>query len=367
MAKAGKKKKKVKTKKKARKSAKKASAAVVARARSGRSAPARAERGGRGGRGLVVGIDLGGTNMQIGVVSPDNTLLGREGKKTQVDKGTRAIMQRLSDGVEEVCRQAGVSLSRIAAVGIGAPGAIDPATGVVLEAPNLRWNKFPLAKTLSAKLGGARVVVGNDVNVAVYGEWKLGAGRGCDELLGVWLGTGVGGGLIFNGALYEGHFKTAGEIGHMPLVPAAPLGRSTLEQNCSRTAISERLAFLIRANHKSVISELTGGDLGQVRSKVIAQAYRLNDALTVRVLDEAGEMLGRHVGGLITLLSLRRVILGGGLTEALGEPWVRKVRKVVRESAFPARCGEVEVVASELEDDAGLLGAALLARQSVAK
>lgn len=313
---------------------------------------------------LIVGIDLGGTNMQIGVVSPENVLLGREGKKTQVEKGTRAILQRLADGVEEVCRQAGVPLSKIAAVGIGAPGAIEPTTGVVLEAPNLRWNNYPLAKSLSAKLKGVRVVVGNDVNVAVYGEWKLGAGRGCNDLLGVWLGTGVGGGLVVNGALYEGHFKTAGEIGHMPLVPAAPLGRSTLEQNCSRTAISDRLAFLIRANHKSVINDLVAGDLTQIRSKVIAQSYRAGDELTVRVLDEAGEMLGRHVGGLITLLSLRRVILGGGLTEALGEPWVKKVRKVVRDSAFPARCREVEIVASELEDDAGLLGAALMARES---
>lgn len=313
---------------------------------------------------LVVGIDLGGTNMQFGLVGPDNKILARDGKKTKVDEGTPAIIARLVDGVKSVCAQAGVKPSKLSGVGIGAPGAIEPDTGIVLEAPNLRWNNFPLASVLRQKLG-TRVVVDNDVNAAVYGEWKLGAGRGATDFMGVWLGTGVGGGLVLNNRLYAGGFFTAGEIGHMLLVSDAPLGRRSVEQNCSRTAVVDRLISLIRSNHRSILTEMTDGDLTQIRSKLIAQAYEQQDRLTVRVLDECAEMIGEHIGSCVTLLSLQRIIMGGGLSEAMGENWVRLVRKAVRAAAFPARCKEVEVVVSELLDDAGLLGAALLAREKL--
>lgn len=312
---------------------------------------------------LIVGIDLGGTNMQIGVVDPKNNILAREGKKTKVDEGTAAIVQRLVSGVQTVCDQAGISPRQLTAVGIGAPGAIDPVNGVVLEAPNLRWNNMPLAKTLRQKLG-VPVVLENDVNAAVFGEWKLGAGRGSDDFMGVWLGTGVGGGFVLNGRLYAGGFNTAGEIGHMMMVPGAPYGRKSVEQNCSRTAVVERLQFLIRANNKSMLTDLTAGDLTQIRSKVISQAFHAGDRLTVRVLEEAAEMIGTHIGSCVTLLSLSRIVMGGGLTEALGEPFVKLVRRAVQMQAFPNRCKDVQVLASTLEDDAGLLGAALLARQS---
>jgi len=313
---------------------------------------------------LVVGIDLGGTNMQFGVVDPRHRLLGRDGKKTKVDEGSEAVLDRLVDGVREVCAQAGVKPKDLEGVGIGSPGAIDPANGVVLEAPNLRWNNMPLAQILRKRLG-TRVVVDNDVNAAVYGEWKLGAAKGCADFMGVWLGTGVGGGLVFNNRLYAGGFFTAGEIGHMMLVPGAPMGRRSVEQNCSRTAVVDRLVSLIRANHKSRLTDLTKGDLSQVRSKLVAQAYKDGDKLTRRVIDECAEMIGCHIGSCVTLLSLPLVVMGGGLSEALGEDFVKLVERAARASAFPSRCKDVRVVLSQLLDDAGLLGAALLAREAL--
>lgn len=311
----------------------------------------------------IIGIDLGGTNMQIGVVDGDGAIIGRSRKKTQALEGRAKVIERIIEGTNHACEQAGLSLKQTAGLGIGAPGAIDPHRGVVLEAVNLRWNDVALADILSDKLG-IPVVVDNDVNVAIFGEWKMGAGRGVTELLGVWLGTGIGGGLILNDRLYEGALFTAGEIGHTVFYPNAPLGSRSLEENCSRTAVAERLVKLIKANHSSKLAEaVIAGE--QIKSKLIADAYESGDDLTHRVVDEVASLVGIAIANVVTVLSLPRVILGGGLTEAIGKPFVTEVKKSVKLHVFPDRCRQVEIVASELEDDAGVIGAALLARQKL--
>jgi glucokinase len=248
-------------------------------------------------------------------------------------------------------------------VGIGAPGAIDPTRGVVLEAVNLRWDDVPLADLLTRRLK-VKTYLDNDVNAAVYGENRLGAGKNAKNLLGVWLGTGIGGGLILNGELYYGHFWTAGEIGHTILFPNMPRGVRSLEQHCSRTAIVDRLARLIRANHKSKVTGEVGDDYDKIKSRTLARHYReaeREDKLVVEVVDAAADLLGQAIGNVVTLLSLPRVVLGGGLTEALGPVFVERVEQVVREVAFPDACKKVAVVESTLEDAAGVLGAAMIA------
>ena len=313
---------------------------------------------------LVVGIDLGGTNMQIGVVDRDRRVIGHGKKKTKPEEGRDAILSRIAEGIEDACADAKVKPSDLAGVGIGAPGAIDHATGTVLEAVNLRWNDVPLADLLSKRVGKP-VFVDNDVNVAVYGEYKLGAGENARDLLGVWIGTGIGGGLILNGQLYQGSFMTAGEIGHTVLFPGNPPGTRSLEQNCSRTNIVDRILKLIRSNHKSIVPSLVDGDLSQVKSKTIAKAYQMGDELTVEVVDNAAELLGVSIAGVVTLLSLGRVVLGGGLTEALGDALVDKVKKSVRAHVFPEKCRAVKVVGTKLLDEAGILGAALIAYEKL--
>lgn len=311
---------------------------------------------------FIVGIDLGGTNMQIGVVDAGDRVLARSKKKTRASEGGARVLERMFDGVSEACAEAKVPWRHVRAVGIGAPGAIDPATGVVREAPNLRWKDFPLAKVMQRKLGRP-VVVDNDVRSAIYGEWRLGAGRGVQDVLGVWVGTGVGGGLILGGRLYHGAFNTAGEVGHTTLFPFAPPASASLEDCCSRSAVAKRLLRLIETNHPSMVPELAEGEGGEVKARVIALAYRRGDKLTRRVVEATAQMLGIGIANLVTSLSLPRVVLGGGLTEALGGPWVTMVRDAVRAAAFPQVCKQVEVVGTALAADAGVLGAALLARE----
>lgn len=326
----------------------------------------------------IVGVDLGGTNVQIGVVDPAGHIIGRARLKTRAEEGQAAVIGRIVGGIREACEEAQVAPAQLGGVGIGAPGAIDPTAGVVIEAVNLRWNNTPLAKLIKDKLRpGGRVVLDNDVNAAIYGEWRMGAAQGAQDVLGVWVGTGIGGGLILNGRMYSGGFFTAGEIGHTTLIPGAPLGRRSFEQNCSRTAIVERLIALLKANQKSKLLDYVeikdskahrdDEKYRKVGSKTIAQAFTNKDRLTVQVVEEVARLVAIPIANMVTVLSLPKVVLGGGFTEALGEPFVKLVREDVRELVFPARCKAVEVVASLLEDDAGLLGAAMLARDSAGK
>lgn len=314
----------------------------------------------------VVGIDLGGTNMQIGVVGEGGKVLGTARKKTKAADGMDAVLSRLCDGVAEACADAKVTASQIAGVGIGAPGAVDPVKGVVIEAVNLRWSDVPLASILTKKLG-VSTFLDNDVNVAVYGENKVGAGKNAGDLLGVWVGTGIGGGLILNGELYYGTFMTAGEIGHTILLPNNPPGHRSLEHNCSRTAVVDRLVRLIQGNSESSLSTMVDGDFERIKSKVVAKAYEDGDKLTVEVVDDAASFLGIAISNVVTLLSLGRVVLGGGLTEAIGQPFVNKVAESCRRFAFPDVCKKVEFVASKLKDDAGVVGAGLIAMERLKK
>lgn len=301
--------------------------------------------------------------MQIGVVRGQKTILGRAKRKTQAGKGEAGVVDRLADAVREACAEAGVRVSDLAGVGVGAPGAIDHVQGVVLEAPNLRWNDYPLARELGRRLGRVPILIDNDVNVAVYGENKLGAGRGASDVLGVWVGTGIGGGLILDGRLYYGRFGSAGEIGQMVLFPGATLGNRLIEENCSRRHIARRLAQLVATNRPSVLPKLTKGDIAAAGASTIAAAYRKGDALTQAVVDEAADLLGSAIGGCVTLLSVELVILGGGLTEAMGKPYVTRVAEAMKRVVFPSSLRHVRVAATKLEDNAGLLGAALLARE----
>lgn len=314
-----------------------------------------------------VGIDLGGTNMQVGVVpggeDADKTqLLGRSRAKTKAEQGLEAVLDRIVETVNKACADAGLTIAQIKGVGIGAPGAVEPESGTVLEAVNLRWKDTPLASLLSERLG-VPVVVDNDVNAAAWGEFKAGAGRGCREMLAAWIGTGIGGGLILRGEMYYGHFMTAGELGHMHVLPNNPPGSRSVEHNCSRTAIVSEIAKLVRANHQSIVYELAGTNPDKIKSKIVAQAYVEGDSLTRSVVDHAADLLGAQLAGIVTLLSIQRIVIGGGLAEAMGEDIVSVIRKSVRERVFPEKCRDVEVVISELLDDAGLIGAALLAER----
>lgn len=310
---------------------------------------------------LVVGVDLGGTNMQLGVVDASGAVVAQGKKKTRADKGAETLFERLVRAIESVCEEAGTSPARVGGVGLGVAAAVDQERGVVLEAPNLGWRDFPIERELSERLQ-TPVAIENDVNAAVLGEHRFGAIKGEREALGVWVGTGVGGAIMLNGELHRGGFGTAGEIGHVTLHPRAALGLRSLEDICSRTAVVRRLAQLAPTSD-TALHELSGGDVSSIRSGVIAKAYAADDALTRAVVDDAADLLGVAIASAATLLSMPVVMLGGGLTEAIGKPFVDRVRDSVRAHVFPESVRRVRVVATELNEKAGILGGAITIRR----
>lgn len=307
----------------------------------------------------TLGIDLGGTNIQCGIVV-DGKVTTRDDTKTKAAEGSDAVIKRLVKLCDKVLEEASLSRKDIGALGIGAPGAINIKKGEVIKAVNLGWSDFPLRDILAKEMG-MPVVVDNDVNVGAWGEHQAGAGKGFDDLFAIFIGTGIGGGLVLNNQIYHGANHTAGEIGHTLLRADAGLGRRSVEDLASRTNIVNLLTQLIDGGRDSVIPELVDGDMSRIRSKVLSQAVKKEDPLTMEVAHRAATYVGMAIANTVTLLSLPCVVVGGGATEAMGKTWMGWIRDAFDAYVFPHELKSCKIVASELEDDAGLLGAGLLA------
>ncbi len=317
---------------------------------------------------LYLGIDLGGTNIQAAIYQTAKKEAGeivvRDGTKTQAAEGAKHVIDRIVKLCDKLIEKAGLKRDDIAGLGVGAPGAVDIDKGVVLRAPNLDWDDYPLAKVLGKEFPFP-IVVDNDVNVGAWGEYKAGAGKDYRDQMAIFVGTGIGAGLVLNGKLYHGPRFTAGEIGHTLIEGSGVLGRRTVEDMASRTNMVRRLTALIQSNRPSIVLDLVDGDLTQIRSKILAQAQKEGDALTLEVIADAARYVGMTIANAVTLLSLDCVVVGGGATEALGKPWMKQVGEAFRDYVFPSELRDVPVVASVLEDNAGPIGAALLAAERI--
>ncbi len=311
---------------------------------------------------VVVGVDLGGTNMQIGVVNAEGKVIGRCKRKTKSHEGRDEVIKRIIEGVQRALDEAKTPREKLFGVGIGAPAVVDFDKGTVVKAGNLGWEDVALRDILMQQLR-VPVALDNDVNCAAWGEAQLGAARGRANVLAVWVGTGVGGGLVLGGSIWRGPKLTAGEIGYVVLFPGGQPGMMTVEDICSRTGIVNALKRLLPAYPETALHRLIAekaDETGAIGSSTIAKAYAMEDELTRKVVDKSAEFLGFAIANLVTMLSIDCVALGGGVTEALGEPYVARVRKSFERTVFPASLRKTEFVASALNDDAGMLGAAML-------
>ena len=315
----------------------------------------------------VIGVDMGGTKILSAVIDVKGNILGTAKVPTKAGRGASEVIDRIADCVRKAIDESGVAAESIQAIGIGAPGPLDPATGVVIFAPNLGWRDVPLKAELEARLGFP-TFVDNDVNVGTLGEHVFGAGRGVQNVVGIFVGTGIGGGIILQGELFHGASKTAGEIGHIIVKAGGPRcgcgTRGCLEAMASRTAMAKQFRRAIRKKRqKSVLSELTGGDLGAIRSGVLAKAVAMNDKLTLKVLKRVTKYLGIGIGSIVNFLNPEMIVLGGGVVEALDGTFLDNIRAAAEKYALPNTLDGVKIVQAELGDNSGILGAAALARQ----
>lgn len=315
----------------------------------------------------VIGVDMGGTKILSAVVNASGNILATAKIPTQAKDDTSIVIDRISDCIKEAFKKSEVSEDTIRAIGIGAPGPLDPETGVVIFAPNLGWKDVPLKKELEARIG-IPTFVDNDVNVGTLGEHTYGAGRGVQNLVGIFVGTGIGGGIILNGELFHGASKTAGEIGHIIVQEGGPKcgcgNRGCLEALASRTAMTKQLRnAIMKKGKKSAITKFTDGDLQQIRSGTLAKALRSKDKLTQNVFKKTTKYLGVGIGSIVNFLNPDMIVLGGGVVEALDKDFIKDIRKAAKKYALPDTLKGVQIVRAQLGDDAGVLGAAALARQ----
>ena len=316
----------------------------------------------------IVGIDLGGTSLRALVVDAKDKILAEAKTPTEVSGKATGLIEQIASVVRDVLKSADLNREAVAAVSIGAPGALDPERGLVYEAPNLGWKDVALGPELKKALG-VPVFVDNDVNAGLVGEHQLGAGQGAQELVGVFVGTGIGGGIISRGQLYYGSRGAAGEVGHMVLQVDGPRcgcgRRGCAEALASRTAMERDVRAAIEAGEKSMVLDLMKErNKDRMTSSIIVRALKKDDRVMRQVLKRAQYYLGLLVGSVVNLMDPECVVIGGGITERLGEDFVGPIRETALKHFLCQRDSDrVKVVAGVLGDNAAALGAVAIARQ----
>jgi glucokinase len=315
--------------------------------------------------GLRGGIDLGGTKIQAVVVQPDHTVLGQARRPTPVE-GPPAVAEAMATALRDAATAAGVQSSQLAGIGVGAPGVIDAVAGTVAHAGNIPgWSGvFPIVATLSSALG-APVALGNDVDVATLAEFELGAGAPYQDLIGVFWGTGVGGGLILGGKRWVGR-GSPGEIGHMVIRRGGalcPCGRrGCVEAYAGRGAMEAHARMLNQEENEPTrlfkIMERRGKP--RLSSGVWAEALENDDEMALRLIERALQALGAGVASAINLLDLPAVVIGGGLGTRLGQPYADRILAAMMPHLFVDERPPV-VLTAALGDLGGAIGATLIA------
>ncbi|MCZ6835361.1 MAG: ROK family protein [Planctomycetota bacterium] len=308
----------------------------------------------------LLGLDLGGTNMLAGIVRGDGAIIARTHTETYAKEGYEGVLDRIVKTVQELVSQADMELIDLSGIGLAVAGALNVETGLVYRAENLDWDDVPLMTDLAQRLNRP-VVIENDVNAAVWGEHLFGAGQERGDCFGVWVGTGIGGGLVLNGALYHGALFTAGEFGMLISTPDGEKGFRTVEDHASRTGMRRHFARLGNDHPDSLLHELSQGVPERVGTRELTQAYEKNDALACQIIEHGADRLGTAIANFVTMLSVDTVILGGGIVEALGDRYLQRVRTQFDRDVFPTHCRECKLIHTKLEGDAGILGAAMLA------
>jgi glucokinase len=315
---------------------------------------------------FALAVDIGGTKILTALVRDDGMVVARARVETP-GRGVEPVLSAVTGTVEDVMRRSSAAREQVVAVGVGAPGPMDPETGVVFDPPNMDgWHDVPLGALLTERLG-MRAFIENDANAAAVGEWWMGAGRGVSDLIYVTVSTGIGGGIIIGNRLLHGISGTAGEVGHMTIDvrgPPCPCGRGNghLEALASGTAIARMAREAVAAGRRSALLELAGGRPEAITASMVERAAREGDEVAAAVFDRAAASLGVGMANLINILNPQRIIIGGGVSKA-GEMLFDPVRRIARARSFERPGGDAEIVPAALGEDVGAVGAAAVAFQ----
>lgn len=315
-----------------------------------------------------LGYDLGGTKMRVQVFDQNFKELAKCKQGTKAHKGTQDGLLRIRGVIDEVLELAEIKPEQLSGIGVGCPGLVDHLSGVVLSAPNLNWSKVPLRDELQ-KAFSCPVALLNDVDAGVYGECQFGAGQGGNCVLGVFSGTGIGGGCVYQGQIIMGAKLSAMEIGHMQMVPHGALcgcgRRGCLEAHAGRLAIASAASAASQRGHAPWLREHYGTKLSNVRSKALAESVSHGDLAVENIIRQAAQWIGAAIGNMVNLLGPDIVVLGGGLAEAMPQLFLEEVTKTAKEHALPALIDSFQVAVAQLGGAAVAQGAAAWIKKQV--
>ncbi len=319
---------------------------------------------------LYLGVDVGGTKILCALVEESGRVLARHRAPTPRGVKAHAVLQAIRKAMEEVLRKKKVKPAALEAIGIAIPGVVDPDKGRVAVTPNMSLSGVAVAPKMASWFG-VPVAVGNDVNLGTLGEHWIGAARHASSAFGIFVGTGIGGGLVIDGRVWRGYRESGGEIGHVIMQLGGPRcgcgNRGCLEALASRTAIERDIRQAVKDGHKTVLSDLLKGDLRVIRSGMLRRALDKRDKVVRRILHRAAEVLGYACLSVRHLIDPEVIVLGGGVIEACGDFMVPIARAMVEADRLPGVRKGGQVVRSALGDDAVMLGAVAFARQHVGR
>lgn len=310
----------------------------------------------------AIGVDLGGTKIEVGLVDDKGNLEKKINCPTNVEGGPDIIQRDIINAIKEL--QKGLVKERLAGVGIGVAGQINPDSGDILFAPNLRWHNIPLQKNLCNALG-IPVILTNDVRAATWGEWHHGAGRLCKDFLCIFVGTGIGGGIVCDGRMLCGSSNTAGEIGHITIDLNGPLctcgNKGCMESFAGGWAITKQAQEAVKNNPKAgaYILSLANGDIQKINGKIVNKAYQSGDSLAVQILERAIQALAAGTASLVNILNPSLIVFGGGIIH--GNPAILEpIINGIRQRALKSATANLEIKISHLAGEAGVVGAATM-------
>ena len=320
----------------------------------------------------IIGVDLGGTNIVAGAMPEDGSReVAMRSEPTRADQGAEAVVDRIARMIDtviaETIAETNAKREDFAGVGIGSPGPLDRERGIVIVTPNLGWRNFPLRDEISKRVG-LPASLDNDANCATLGEWWCGAAKGARHVIGITIGTGIGGGLILDGRLYHGASDVAGEIGHTTIDST---GRrcncgnyGCLEAYASGPAIAERAREALAGGEPSVLLKMVNDDLKKITAQLVYDAAKKDDDVARQVVRETANFLGAGVANLLNIFNPNVVVIAGGVTQA-GAPLFEPLRAEVRRRAFKPAVESCKILPGLLRGSAGVVGAVATFKQQV--
>jgi len=313
-----------------------------------------------------VGIDVGGTNVKIGLFDTELKLLCKTSVTTDADMGPKVVIDKMAKTVEELLAQAGLTLKDIIAVGIGTPGPAKYSEGIIIKSTNMpKFKNVPISRMLNEKLG-APIIFDNDANVACWGEYAVGAGKGVKDIVFFTLGTGIGGGIVSNGELVHGCDENGAELGHMIIYPDGRLcncgQKGCVEAYASADSTARRATEAIQSGAKSSLKKVLD-QKGKITSKDVYQALASGDKLAKEITDGTAKALAITCVSMLHATEPKRIVFAGGMIAA-GEPLLNAIRRFFDENIWTIKKEFVEICFATLGEDAGIIGAAALARHA---